>query len=173
MRHDFATAPAGKLPWLFILGLLVLVPLLVVGLSAATDRSGQQAVPYEAIGVLWLAVAGIAMLARRRSVAIEDGRLVVRAALHTRRIALADLPPEQARIVDLREHREWRPVLRSNGLGLPGLKLGHFRSRGLGKLFCVLTDPSRVLVLPVRDGPTLLLSLERPQALLDALRAMR
>ena len=33
-----------------------------------------------------------------------------------------------------------------------------------------MTDVHRVLVIPVRDGPTLLLSLAEPQSLLDALR---
>jgi hypothetical protein len=54
-----------------------------------------------------------------------------------------------------------------------GFAAGHFRLREkFGKAFCLLTDRQRVLWLPLRDGKTqLLLSLERPQALLDALRA--
>lgn len=47
---------------------------------------------------------------------------------------------------------------------------GHFRMRGGGKAFCLLTDYSRVLVLPLRDGSMLLLSPEHPRALLDALK---
>ena len=57
-------------------------------------------------------------------------------------------------------------------MSLPGYQAGHFRLRAkLGKAFCLVTDTRRVLWLPMRDGKQqLLLSLERPQALLDALR---
>lgn len=171
MKREFAIAPAGKLPGFFLLALLIVFPMLAIGLSLFSTPTGEKAVPCLAVGLVALVALGIAAMARRRSVAIEGDRLVIRAALYTQRVPLTELRTEQARIVDLREHRQWRPALRSNGLGLPGLKLGHFRSRGLGKLFCVLTDPSRVLVLPERGGCTLLLSLERPQTLLDALQA--
>jgi hypothetical protein len=39
-----------------------------------------------------------------------------------------------------------------------------------GKGFCLITDNRRVLILPLRDGSTLMLSPEQPRALLDALR---
>jgi len=53
---------------------------------------------------------------------------------------------------------------------MPGFYSGHFRLQGGGKGFALVTDRTRVLALPVSDGSTLLLSLERPQVLLDALR---
>jgi len=58
-------------------------------------------------------------------------------------------------------------------MSMPGFHAGHFRLRGdFGKAFCLLTQRDRVLWLPLRDGKQqFLLSLERPQALLDALRA--
>ncbi|TGQ61265.1 hypothetical protein EN855_033645, partial [Mesorhizobium sp. M1C.F.Ca.ET.212.01.1.1] len=59
---------------------------------------------------------------------------------------------------------------KTNGYAMPGFYSGHFRLQGGGKGFALVTDRSRVLVLPVRDGSALLLSLDRPQVLLDALR---
>ena len=58
---------------------------------------------------------------------------------------------------------------------MPGFHAGRFRLREkFGKAFCLLTDRHRVLWLPLRDGKDqLLLSLEQPQALLDALKASR
>ena len=44
--------------------------------------------------------------------------------------------------------------------------------RDRGKAFLLVTQRTKVLVLPERSGRRLLLSLERPQALLDALRAV-
>ncbi len=77
-----------------------------------------------------------------------------------------------ARIVDLAEHTELRPAFKTNGFGMPGFSAGHFRLRGLRKAFCLLTDRSRTLVLPLRDGTLLLLSPEKPQVLLQQLRQL-
>ncbi len=121
-------------------------------------------------------VLGLMLLAMaRRSVQLRDGVLDVRAAMYRKRVAVAELDLQRARVVDLQEHTELRPVFKTNGIFLPGYHAGHWRLREkLGKAFCLLTDRRRVLWLPAHDGATqLLLSLERPQALLDALRAVR
>jgi hypothetical protein len=52
--------------------------------------------------------------------------------------------------------------------------MGHFRLRDRSPAFVLLTDRSRVLVLPAksaakRAAKTLLLSLQQPQGLLDEL----
>ena len=95
------------------------------------------------------------------------------AALYRKRVPVADLDLERARVVNLDERTELRPWLKSNGMSMPGFQAGHFRLRGdFGKAFCLLTQRERVLSLPLRDGKAqLLLSLEQPQALLGALRA--
>ena len=73
-------------------------------------------------------------------------------------------------MVDLREHTEYRPWLKSNGFNAPGMLAGHFRGRRFAKQFLLVTDQRRVLALPQHSGRMLLLSLERPQELLKALR---
>lgn len=151
----------GALPVLVVAGMLPVLP--------ADDRGELLALwPVLAIALL---VAPLLLLAMgRRSVLLEDGALVVKAALHTRRVPLATLAPERARVVDLDERTGMRPVLRTFGMALPGFQAGWFRQReGLNKVFCLLTDRRRVLWLPVSGGADLMLSLERPQALLDAL----
>jgi len=40
------------------------------------------------------------------------------------------------------------------------------------KAFCLITDSSRMLYLPLRDGSALVISPERPRALLEALQAL-
>ena len=112
-------------------------------------------------------VLGVSLLAmKRRSVALVDNVLDVRAALFRERTPTADIDLERAR-VDL------RPALKTMGMSLPGFHAGRFRLRGkLVKAFCLITDRSRVLWLPLHNGKDqLLLSVERPQDLLDALRA--
>jgi hypothetical protein len=120
-----------------------------------------------------LVLAFLLLAMRRRSVELRDGVLDVRATLYRKRVAVTELDLERARVVNLAERTELRPWLKSNGMSMPGFRAGHFRLRGdFGKAFCLLTQRERVLWLPLRDGKQqFLLSLERPQALLDALRA--
>ena len=123
--------------------------------------------------VVILLVSGLMIVTmRRRAVELRVGALEVRAALYRMRVTATELDLDRARIVNLAERTELRPWLKTNGMAMPGFKVGHFRLRGgLGKAFCLLTQTERVLWLPQRDGTSqLLLSLERPQALLDALR---
>lgn len=158
----FAVAIAA-LPLLAIVGLLPVLP-------AAERRELVALWPVLAIVAL---VGPLLMLAMaRRAVLMEGGMLVVKAALHTRRVPVATLAPDRARVVDLDERTGLRPLLKTWGMALPGFHAGWFRQReGLRKVFYLLTDRRRVLWLPVSGGGDLMLSLERPQSLLDALAA--
>lgn len=169
----FAVAPVPKRAYVFVVAMLLL-PLLgvAVALLAAPPRPGDG----------WLALlaalpilAGVALLLlggmRRRSVEWDGEVLVVRAGFHTHRIARRGLDLSAARIVDLDRERALAPRLKSAGFAVPGFRAGHFRGRPLSRRqFCLLTDYARVLLLPEHDGRTLLLSLEHPRALLQALQ---
>lgn len=127
------------------------------------------------VAALVLLVVGlVALTTKRRSVVLAGGVLEVRAAMYRERTPVAAIDLARARAVDLAERTELRPWLKTNGMALPGFLAGRFRLRGkLGKVFCLVTDRQRVLWLPLNDGSgQLLLSVERPQALLDALRAV-
>ena len=107
----------------------------------------------------------------RRRVAFDGRRLRVESTFYTREAPLVDFALHDARVVDLRERTELRPMLKSNGYALPGFHSGHFRLRDWKRrAFCLVTDPSKVLALPHADGRVWLLSFEHPQAVLDILR---
>lgn len=168
--QHFAIPPAStRLVWLLPV-LSTAAVLIGIGVLALREPQAWIALPVAA-GSL----AFIALVFRRRRVSVEDGVLTVAAGLNTRRIAVGDLDLASARVVDLREHTELRPSIKLFGTRVPGLSMGHFRLRspdsyGGHRAFVLLTDPSRVLVLSERSGRRLLLSLARPQALLDALQ---
>lgn len=122
--------------------------------------------------VVLIAVGSIVFVLRRRRVSLEQGVLTVAAGFNTRRVAIGEIDLPAARIVDLREHTELKPMLKVMGTGLPGYQAGHFRLRNRSKAFVLLTDRTRVLVLPEKSGKKLLLSLAQPQALLDELQRM-
>jgi len=119
-----------------------------------------------------LVCALIAAALRRREVALDGGHLRIAAALHTLTVSVDRLDLASAKIVDLAEARDLRPFWKTFGTSAPGLRAGHFRLRDRTRAFALVTRQDRVLVLPEREGRILLLSLERPQALLDALRAV-
>ena len=176
MTREFSVVPPGKAAWNTILALVLLVPLAVLGGVLVTSPAPSMATIAPGFGLtvgLCVVVALLLILSLRRlRVSIEDDRLVVRAALYVRRVPLTDLDAKAARLVDLDTAAEWRPALRMNGIGLPGASIGHFRGRPFRRrFFCALTSRQRVLVLPERGGERfLLLSLERPQVLLEALQ---
>ena len=75
-----------------------------------------------------------------------------------------DLDMDRARIVDLDERTELKPILRMFGMALPGFQAGWFLLRDRSPAFCLLTARRRVLWLPMRTGKSFLLSMERPDA---------
>ena len=171
MKREFAlVAPDRRLAWL-LPGVSAIAALLGIGYIATMRHE-----PW-----LWLVVpamlvsfALLAFVLRRARVTLDGATLTIAAGLSTRRIPVANLDPLAARIVDLRERSELRPLVKVFGTHLPGLAMGHFRLRDRSPAFVLVTERSRVLVLPEKPGPkqagkTLLLSLQQPQALLDAL----
>ncbi|MEV5117880.1 PH domain-containing protein [Stenotrophomonas indicatrix] len=122
------------------------------------------------LAVIVLMGIGLGWAFFRRRVELAGNVLDVRSTLYRRRTPVADLMLDQAEVVDLSRDRRYGIRFKTNGYSMPGFYSGHFRLQGGGKGFALVTDRARTLVIPVRGGSTLLLSLERPQALLEALR---
>ena len=169
MKREVAiVAPDARLVWM-LPALSILVVLVGIAILATREPHAWIALP-----VAIVACVALALLLRRRRVSFDAGVLTVAAGINTRHVALGDLDLAAARVVDLREHGELRPLVKIFGTRLPGLTMGHFRLRDRSPAFVLLTDRSRVLVLPARSdakkGPKrLLLSLQQPQGLLDEL----
>ncbi|WP_088100533.1 PH domain-containing protein [Xanthomonas retroflexus] len=122
------------------------------------------------LAVIVLMGIGLGWAFFRRRVELAGNVLDVRSTLYRRRTPVADLLLDQAEVVDLSRDRRYGIRFKTNGYSMPGFYSGHFRLQGGGKGFALVTNRARTLVIPVRGGSTLLLSLERPQALLEALR---
>lgn len=166
----FAVPPPPGHAWLTLLVLALLPLLILLPLGAVPAVLGSPAVMLGlALPLLLVGLLGLTM--RRREVRVGEGRIEVRASFYRKRLAVGELDLGGARIVDLGEDTELRPVLKTNGFSLPGFHAGHFRiRRGLEKAFCLISGTGRVLWIPVRDGSHLLLGVERPQELLARLR---
>lgn len=169
---DFAVAPPGKAARILLIALTGVVPAVVLGSAFLAGRLRELQEAWLVLLIVLTVMLLLALAAARRRIALEPGRLRIEAAFYTRNVALGEIDLPNAHILDLRERREVRPLLKTSGYALPGFQAGYFRGRHRRKLFCLITAP-RVVELPLRDGGALLLSAERPQALLDALRQAR
>ena len=176
MTRAFAvTPPPSHTAWL--LGGLLTIPVVVIALTvqltvSAPDQNA--AMPAFSFGLLVVAVVAVFTFwgLGRRAVELDARQLRVKAAMFNHHVDADDLDMDRARIVDLDERTELKPILKAFGMALPGFQAGWFLLRDRSRAFCLVTTRRRVLWLPTRTGKSHLLSLEHPDALLDALRQM-
>lgn len=106
---------------------------------------------------------------RRVGASIDGDRLRIDCGIGRGDFALADLAAHGLEEIDLAKHPRYRPLLRTWGIGLPGLSSGWFRLRNGNKALCILTDRRKPCVLRAPDGTHILLTLADPRPLRMAL----
>ena len=166
-------APRSALVWLIVLAFGVPGAVMAFVLGSAYSEGAPPA-PLLISGFFVMVVAAIVTLwivrmTRRIAVTLDDDALTVATGVATQRFPLATLRANGVRILDLAAHPEFKPFLRTWGIGLPGLASGWFRLRNHGKALCVLTGRERVTVLKADDGTWVMLSLEDASALRRAI----
>jgi hypothetical protein len=164
----------GRMPlWLSLV--LFGVPAVVIAASFAVALAhGAPAWPVLIAGGFALAVSALALLwirhmLRRIEARLEGDALVVDAGAARKRFPLAALRANGLRVVSLDERAELRPLIRTWGIGMPGLASGRFRLRNGDKAICILTGRKHVATMRADDGTWILLSLADASALRDAL----
>jgi hypothetical protein len=159
--------------WLFVLAFVV--PAVLVGVVLAMTAAAKPlAGTGFAVPAIVLAVCAGGWLWLRRLVARVGVRLAgdalhVDGGVARRDFLLSSLARGGLEIVDLDQRTELKPMLRTWGIGLPGLQAGWFRLRNGDKAFCVLGGRRRVSALKADDGTRVLLSLADPRPLREAL----
>ena len=111
-------------------------------------------------------------LMRRQRLRLDGTGLDIVTTLYHQRLSLSDLQLDIARVVAIDERPELKPLLKTNGVALPGFRSGWFRSRSFGKLFVATAGGERLLWLPTTRGHALLLQPRQPQRLLERLREL-
>ena len=171
--RNFALPPLGKPATVFAWLLGAGVPAAIAVALGLQARAGElpPTVALAMQGLVAVVILAVVLPLARRRVAFDGRRLRVEATFYTREAPLTDFRLDDARSVDLHEHTELKPLVKTNGYALPRFYAGHFRLRDWKrKAFCLVTDPAKVLALPHADGRVWLLSFEHPQAVLDILR---
>ncbi|TDK25971.1 hypothetical protein E2F46_05020 [Luteimonas aestuarii] len=167
--QTFPLAPMNRLA-----PLVLVVPAAGIALAVLVAPR-EQATPLPMLATAFmfaLVIAGPLLGLLRRRITLDGHTLVVAATAYTQRIPVDAFDLDSARVVDLDERTEFRPMLGINRFGLPGFRAGYYVLRNRVRGFCLLTRFQRVLVLPRRDGRFVLLSPEQPQALLSRLREL-
>ena len=129
------------------------------------------AVAVVTLGVL--AVLAVSLAGSRWSrFELSSNGLRIRGDLYGRLLPAQSLRAAEARRVDLGAATELRPRLRTWGTGLPGYQSGWFRLANGEKALVYLTDRRKAVYVPTREGYSLLLSPDEPEAFLNALQTM-
>lgn len=172
MTRDFPLPPVGAFARLlpFLVG--GLMPVVFVGVIASQGRPGDLPWLPIAAALLVMPLTGLAIAAAiyGRTVRIVDGHLQVRRWPLPRRFALAGIDREAARVSDVQREPGLRPMVKLFGTRMPGLSSGWFLTRERKRAYVLSSTGDHYAVLPLRDGRLLLLGVERPEALVAALR---
>jgi hypothetical protein len=120
-------------------------------------------------GGLWLTLD---CLLRRQRLRLDAAGMELATTWYTRRLSWSDLDLSKARVIDLGEHPETRPLFKSNGYALPGFRSGWFRARDFSRLFVATAGGSRLLRIPTRLGYALLLQAVDAKLLLERMREL-
>ncbi|MEO8365836.1 MAG: hypothetical protein ABI538_06465 [Pseudoxanthomonas sp.] len=174
--------------WLLLLTIVLPVSLsIVLPLLAAADHAAARMVGGNLVASAWperlfgpLLVAAITSvvwfaldrLMRRHRLQFDATGLEVVTTFYRQKLALSELQLEAARMISVDEHPELKPMLKVNGLSLPGFRSGWFRSRALKKQFVATSGGEQLLWLPTHRGYALLLQPRQPSALLQRLREL-
>src|SRR3546814_4825529 len=98
--------------------------------------------------------------------------LAIRTTFYSRKRGGSELQLQHARVVDLDEHTELKPMLKTNGTSLPGLRSGWFRLRNRHKALVAMGSGPRVLPPTTTQDYDLLLHARTPKPLLQRLREL-
>jgi hypothetical protein len=176
--------PASGSSRLWLLLLTVAVPVLLAAMAPLLPGHGPapywlpDLLPPWLVGPLFVLVLTAAIwfaldrLMQRHRLRLDAGMLEIVTTLYRQRLPLSDLQLDAARVVAIDERPELKPMLKSNGMALPGFRSGWFRSRTFKKLFVATAGGKRLLWLPTTRGHALLLQVRQPQVLLERLREL-
>jgi hypothetical protein len=167
---DYEITPPGKRTFLIpAIAISACLLTLVAVLAIAKAPAGQWLQAWPAFAAM-LVTPIVLWRIGHRSVRLGDDGLRIRTLPWPRTLPLASIDLEQAQMVDLEARRELWPSIKIAGSRMPGYRAGRFRLRDGRYASVIVTDPKRVLFMPLRDGKVILLSVERGEALLDAMR---
>jgi hypothetical protein len=102
---------------------------------------------------------------------VESAGVRMRGAGYGRLVAWSTIDRAGVEIVDLRERSEYRPKLRTNGIGLAGLRVGWFQLANGERALLFLSGGETAVRVPTHDGFALLIGASDAPSLMRAITA--
>jgi len=146
MTTVYSIVPAGKAPLWFFVGIVVLLLGVMVLLGATVVGS------------------------RFARFEVSDSALRLRGDVYGRTLPFDHLVADRIRVVSLATESSLRPRSKRVGTSLPGYQAGWFRLDNGEKALLYLTDRSRAVYIPTKDGFSVLLSPHDPEGMVAELR---
>ena len=174
MKQEFPLAPLRRSAWLPLVAAWIVLMLLAY-LVPDHQQPASNPVPWWLVipFATALPVVGPWVMLLHRQVCIDGDTLEIATAIFfSRKLPVAELALDKARVLSLEEHTGFKPMLQLGGISLPGFRAGHYLLRNRSRAFCLLTTWDKALLLPQRDGKFILISPDQPQALLARLREL-
>ena len=139
MAKTFDIIPASAAPFITI-GAIGIVLILLVGLFAIIGYSSRNA-KFE----------------------VSDQGLRISGGLYGQFIPREEIEGENAKIINLNTDTEYKPKLRTNGVGLPVYSEGWFKLNNNVKALLFVTDRSKVVYIPTSQDYSILLSVSNAE----------
>jgi hypothetical protein len=146
MERIFGIIPASSGPYVFIL-IFSIILIALIGLFIFIGYSS-----------------------RHVSFEVSDGGLRISGGIYGRFIPRAEIIAEGARVVNLNADSEYKPKMRTNGIGLPGYAEGWFKLQNKEKALLFVTDRASVVYIPTSENYSLLLSVRETEGFAELIR---
>jgi hypothetical protein len=100
----------------------------------------------------------------------DKGLRIKSTFLYSRIIPYSIMKKDEIRPINLKEDKDWQPVWRSNGIGLPGYQEGWFRMKNGSRALLFLTNREKVILIPTVKDYSILISTIDNEGLQKALK---
>ncbi len=139
-----------------------------------TPASSSSLITLFALGILLLLLLGlltfIGYSSRNVKFEVNDQDLRIKGGIYGRFIPKEDIAAENAKIINLNASLQYKPRIRTNGVGLPGYSEGWFKLNNNEKALLFVTDRSKVVYIPTRQDYSVLLSVSNSEEFYQSIK---
>jgi len=139
MIRTFDITPASPTPFIF-LSVIGLILVIILGFLAFTGYS-----------------------VKNTRFEVSEQGLQIKGGIYGRFIPRAEITTRNIQILDLNTYTQYKPRIRTNGIGLPGYAEGWFKLRNNEKALLFVTDRSNVVYIPTNQDYSVMLSVSNPE----------
>ena len=177
-HNEFSIVPAASAAYLAIAAIILvaLVPLIftVVFLFRKPGKLTLSKLIFLAVAMVVLFICGMfiyfAYSAKKTKFVVSDKGLYIHGCLYGRAVPRESINEDGIKIVNLLTEEGYRPVVRTNGIGLPGYLSGWFRLENGERALLFVTNQADVVYVPTSEGYCVLLSPSEPMEFLNVTR---